>query len=230
MSSAFAEPFLEAARRLVLAVREVKNLYFIFIGGAGSLHVPGTTGITTVDDPDFLVAYRRAIADSESHTVYLETRLGPMGAPLRNYRNARKAAHLGEDTEETRSFIEKHEEKAKTEDFALEFIQAARAIFMFFDGNTSFSWSFVSPPPLYRPGTRTGSYETTVDTVPLVGPQTSNNIFEKRLTGISAPDLAIVVADEAESQAHKHLHWTASGDLSNDEPGPIYGAIARMKS
>lgn len=219
------EPFVEVARRIILAVKEVKDLYFIFVGGAGSLHVPGTIGVCTIDHPDFLVAYRRAIADSEAHTSYMEERLGHMGVSLRQFRNARKAERLGEATEETRTFIDKYEEHAKSEDFALDFIQAGRTTFMFFDGNTSFSWSFVSPPPLFRSGTRTGSYKVALDDVPLVGPQTTDNLFEGRLTGISAADLAIAVTDEAERKTHKHLHWTASGDLSDDKPAPSYKTL-----
>ncbi|KAH7017971.1 uncharacterized protein B0I36DRAFT_388279 [Microdochium trichocladiopsis] len=223
--SSLYRSFIEVVRRIVLAVRQVENLYFMFIGGAGSLHVPGTTGICTADDPDFLVAYRRAIADSEAHTSYLVERLGPMGSALREFRTARVAERQGQATEETRAFIDDYEEKARSQDFALEFIQAVRTTFMFFDGNTSFSWTFVSPPPLYRPGTRTGSYEVAVDDVPLTGQKVSDNMFEGRLTGITAADLAIAVADESERKAHKHQHWTASGDLSDDKPTSIFKTL-----
>ncbi|KXJ87812.1 hypothetical protein Micbo1qcDRAFT_178883 [Microdochium bolleyi] len=224
------KPFIEVVRRLILAVREVKNLYFIFIGGAGSLHIPGTIGTCTVDHPDFFVAYRRAIADSEAHTSYMEERLGHMGDALRKFRNARMAERRGEATEETRSFIENYEAEAKSRDHALDFIQAGRTAFMFFDGNTLFDWTFVSPPPLYRSGTGTGSYAVAVDDVPLTGSQTTDNMFEGRLTGITAPDLAAAVADEAERRSYKGQHWTVSGDLSDDRPMSSYRTIDQLGS
>ncbi|KAJ1329851.1 hypothetical protein MN608_06587 [Microdochium nivale] len=223
------KPFVEVVRRLVLAVKEVKDLYFVFIGGAGSLHVPGTTGVCAADHPDFFAAYRRGVADSEAHTTYMEERLSHMGAVLRRFRDARLAARRGKATDETRAYIAAHEEKAESSDHAFDFIQAARTVFMFFDGNTSFSWTFVSPPPLYRPGTRTGSYEVAVDDLPLVGPQTTDNLFEGRLTGITAPDLAIAVADEAERRAYKGLHWTASADLSDDKPASSYKSLDQIR-
>ena len=115
--------------------------------------------------------------------------------------------------------------KARSNDHATDFIKAARTSFMFFDGNTSFPWTFLSPPPLYRSGKRAGKYEIEVNTVPLKGPQKTDNIFEGRLTGIAASDMAIAIADEAENRAHLGLHWTVSGDLSDDAPAPSYVKI-----
>lgn len=215
-------PFMEVARRLILAVKKAETPYFLFIGGAGSLHVPDTFGVCTVDHPDFFVAYRRAIADSHAHTSYMEERLGHMGVSLREFRNARLADREGRATKETRDFIETYEQKAKSNDHATAFIKAARTSFMFFDGNKSFPWTFLSPPPLYRSGKRTGKYEVEIDTVPLKGPQKTDNFFEGRLTGITASDMAVAIADEAESREHLHLHWTASGNLSDDTPAPSY--------
>lgn len=218
-------PFMEVARRLILAVKFAETPYFIFIGGAGSLHIPGTIGVCTVDHPDFFIAYRRAIADSHAHTSYMEERLGHMGVSLREFRNARLAEREGNATEKTRDVIETFERKARSNDHATDFIKSARTSFMFFEGNTSFPWTFLSPPPLYRSGKRTGRYEIQLDTVPLKGPQKTCNFFEERLTGVTAFDLAVAIADEAEGRQHRHLHWTVSGDLSDDSPAPSYVTI-----
>jgi putative NADH-flavin reductase len=73
-------PFLETVRKLIIAYKVSPASYFLFVGGAGSLHVPGTS-ICCVDHPDFFLAYRRAISTSLTHTAYMEERLGTM-APL----------------------------------------------------------------------------------------------------------------------------------------------------
>ena len=41
---------------------------------------------------------------------------------------------------------------------------------MFFEGNQSFQWTFASPPPMYRPGERTGSDKVQEDVLPLDPP------------------------------------------------------------
>lgn len=210
---------------MILAVKIAGTPYFVFVGGAGSLHVPGTVGLCTVDHPDYFIAYRRAIADSHAHTSYMEERLGHMGVSLREYRNARLAEKEGNATEKTRDVIEKFEENARSNDHASDFIKSVRTSFMFFDGNTSFPWTFLSPPPLYRSGKCTGKYKVQLDTVPLKGPLMTDNIFEGRLTGITASDLAVAIADEAERREHLNLHWTATGDLSDDTPAPSYVRI-----
>ena len=200
------------------------------MGGAGSLHVPGTVHICAVDHPDFFVAYRRALADSEAHTCYMEERLGPLGSSLRKLRNARIAEREGRATDETRKFIEDYEKNVSIHDAASEFIQAGRTSYMFFDGNAAFRWTFVSPSPLYRPGKRTGQYQITIDEVPLKGEPVSENIFDGCLTGISVADLAIAIADEVEAQQYIGKHWTAIGDLSDDTPTAIYLQLDVAKS
>ncbi|KAJ3540332.1 hypothetical protein NM208_g5114 [Fusarium decemcellulare] len=195
------------------------------VGGAGSLHLPHENDICVADSKDFFLAYRRAIADSHAHVTYMEERLGPMGGILRTYRNARLALLAGassnEDLDAARAIVDDYEANVK-QDRASEFIKAARASYMFFDGNTSFNWTYVSPSPLYRPGKRTGSYEVTIHNLPLKGEPRGDNLLDGRLTGISAADLAIAIADEVETQQHRFEHWTASADLSDDTPAPSY--------
>ncbi|KAJ2901608.1 nad-dependent epimerase dehydratase [Zalerion maritima] len=218
-------PFIESVRKIILAVKRAKVGYFVMVGGAGSLHVPGGDGICVADSKDFFLAYRRAIADSHAHVTYMEERLGPLGASLRAYRNARLALRSGGGDEDgkaaARTAVEAFEAKIK-QDPAGGFIKAARASYMFFDGNTSFDWTYVSPSALYRPGKRTGHYEVTIDDLPLRGEPKGDNALDGRLMGVSAADLAIAIADEVESRRYKYQHWSATSDLSDDTPAPSY--------
>lgn len=218
-------PFVESIRKIVLAVKRAAVDYFIMIGGTGSLHVPHEN-TTVVDSKHFWLAYRRGLADSNAYVSYMEQRIGPMASSLRAYRNARLALNgAGESSEEeraaARATVEEFESPAKGEP-ALDFIKAARATYLFFDGNTSFNWTFVSPSALYRPGKRTGSYEVTIDDLPLKGEPKGDNPLDGRLTGISVADLAIAIADEAETRKYQYKHWTATGDLSDDTPAPAF--------
>ncbi|KAJ4296319.1 hypothetical protein N0V90_006364 [Kalmusia sp. IMI 367209] len=214
-------PFLETVRKIILAVKLSPVKYFLFVGGAGSLHIPGTPECC-VDHPDFFMAYRRAIATSEAHIAYMEERLGIMGTALRAYRNARIAEREGRATPEDEKAIAAYEAGIRVKDRATDFIKAGRTAYMFFDGNTSFRWSFVSPSALYRPGVRTGKYEISVDDMVLVGEEQGGSIFEGRLTGISVADMAIAIADEVEGEKLVGKHWSAWGDISEDKPAPAY--------
>ncbi|KAJ4157053.1 hypothetical protein NW754_008695 [Fusarium falciforme] len=218
-------PFIEAVRKIILAVKKAKVGYFVMVGGAGSLHIAHEDDLCVADSKDFFLAYRRAIADSHAHVSYMEDRLGPMGGGLRRYRNARLVLRNSDASDDeikaAKATVDEYEEGVK-QDRASDFIKAARASYMFFDGNTSFNWTFVSPSPLYRPGKRTGSYEVTIHNLPLKGKPKGENRLDGRLTGISAADLAIAITDEVESQKHKYQHWTATADLSDDTPAPSY--------
>jgi putative NADH-flavin reductase len=215
-------PFLETVRKIVLAYKRSACSYFLFVGGAGSLHVPGTQD-SCVDHPDFFLAYRRAISTSLAHIAYMEDRLGIMGTSLRRYREARIAEREGRQSDEDDDVIAEYEKQIKEKDQASDFIKAGRTAYMMFDGNESFRWSFVSPSALYRPGKRTGSYQISVDDMILKGEQQDGkDIFEGRLTGISVSDMAIAIADEIEQQKLVYKHWSAWGDISEDKPAPSY--------
>ncbi|KAM5355042.1 hypothetical protein ACJ41O_001688 [Fusarium nematophilum] len=216
------QPFLEDVRKIILAVKESKIPYFIMVGGCGSLNMPGSHYQTCSESKDFWLAYQRAIADSQAHATYMESRFGPI-EPLRKYREARIKLLKGTADDATRTFLEEHEKYMVENDKALKFITACRTSFMFFDGNTSFKWTFVSPPPMYRSGTRTGSYEIVFDELPLKAPAkgTDAGKLDGRLHGISAADLAAAIADEAEGQAKAGKHWTAYGDISDGKVGPV---------
>ena len=216
-------PYLETVRKIILAVKLAEVKYFVMVGGAGSLHVPGDPyGDCLVDNKHFFLAYRRDLSDSHAHVTYMEERLGPMGSNLRKYRNARAALREDKATPDQLAFIEEYEGKTREKDPALEFIKAGRTSYMFFEGNNSFRWTYVSPSPLYRPDARTGKYRVVVDDVPLKDcPAASENPLDGRLTGISVADLSIAIADEIEKQQYAGKHWTAVGELL-DVPGPSY--------
>lgn len=214
-------PYVEVVRKLILAVKLANIKYFVFVGGAGSLMVPETHE-SLADYPNFFLSYRRQMAESNAHVQYMEDRLGPIGDDLRLYRNARLATKSGTATTMDLHMIQTYEESIRKKDQASDYIKAGRATLLFFEGNTSFRWTFVSPSPLYRPGPRTGNYEITIDYVPLKGVQNKENILDGRLTGISAADLAVAIVDEIESPQLLHKHWTASADLTNDIAYPCY--------
>ncbi|KAL2825818.1 hypothetical protein BDW59DRAFT_179792 [Aspergillus cavernicola] len=214
-------PFIEVVRKLILAVKVASVKYFVFVGGAGSLVVPGTHE-SLADYPGFFSAYRKQIAESDAHVRYMEERLGPLGNALRSYRNARLADKAGIATAADVDTIKTYEKAIRQSDRASDYIKAGRAALLFFEGNVSFPWTFVSPSPLYRPGPRTGRYEVMLDYVPLKGEQKGEGVLDGRLTGISAADLGVAIADEIENQRLMHKHWTASGDLSDDTLYPSY--------
>ncbi|KAI3550422.1 hypothetical protein CABS01_13480 [Colletotrichum abscissum] len=220
-------PFIEMIRKIILAVKRAKTGYFVMVGGTGSLHVPHEDGVCVADSKDFFLAYRRGIADSHAHVTYMEERLGPIGQALRLYRDARlllkEDRGSTDEKEAARETINAYEAQLKAQqDASSSFIKAARASLMFFEGNTSFDWTYVSPSALYRPGRRTGRYEITISNLPLKDGPDGDSPLDGKLLGISAADLAIAISDEIESRKHKQQHWTATGDLTDDTPAPSY--------
>ncbi|KAH7000692.1 hypothetical protein EDB80DRAFT_765846 [Ilyonectria destructans] len=218
------KPFLELTRKIIIAAKEAKIDYFIMVGGCGSLHIPGQRFQTCSESKLFWLWYRRGIADSHAHVTYMEERLGSMGSSLRKYRNSRQQALKGCADDISRKLIQDYEQAVMNKDDALDFVTAGRTSYMFFDGNTSFKWTFVSPPALYRSGIRTGSYETIIDELPVKPPRegTDPNVLDGRLCGISSADLAIAIADECEAQKMVSVHWSAYADMSDDTPVPSY--------
>ena len=217
-------------RKIIVAVKAARVGYFIKVGGYGSLQLPGQTLQTCLESKDWWLAYRRGIADSEAHVVYMEERLGSLGSSLRSYRQARlhvKSGSDGGDNAAAQRTIEEYEAAVQQNDKALTFVTACRTSYMFFDGNTSFRWSFVSPSALYRPGKRTGHYEVVFDEIPLkpAGNNGSGESLDGRLHGITASDLAIAIADEVEWKEKTFRHWSAFGDLSDDTPTSSYTTL-----
>ncbi|KAL6250267.1 hypothetical protein RBB50_002568 [Rhinocladiella similis] len=214
-------PFLETLRKIVLASRAAKVSYFIMLGGCGSLYLPGTdTHICAVDSPTFWLAYWRHIASSPAHISYMESRFGSALADgVRAYASARQAWKEGRDTPEARFVRDTHETNiALGEGGAKPLITACRTSFMFFDGNTSFDWTFMSPPAMYRSGAKTGKYEVQLDYLPIKGDPNDGGELNGRFEGISTFDLALAIADEAETRNMKGKHWTAWAEIDNEKP------------
>lgn len=233
-------PFVETTRKIVLAVRRAKVPYFIMVGGCGSLYLPGQQDDTACDSRKWWLQYRRGIADSEAHVQYMEERLGHLGTSLRSYRNARLARKNGKATEEDEKTIAEYEHNVLHGDYSSTFVKSCRTTYMFFDGNQSFRWSFLSPSALFRPGgnlfkniillilERTGEYVAHDDHIPLSGG--TGDLEKDKLLGISIADFAIAIADEAETEDHVFQHWTVTGSLEDDTPTPSYVTLDSVKA
>ncbi|KAK0269728.1 hypothetical protein LTR35_014620 [Friedmanniomyces endolithicus] len=220
--------FVETVRRVVIAAKHSHLQYFLTIGGTGSLYLddPSISHETAADSRPFWLAYRRATADSEAATYHMEERIGfgsPMSRGMPDYRSARQALRSdpGGLTPADRKAIDETEKMVMEGPDPIPDIPiAARATYMFFEGNTTFPWSFVSPPAKYLPGPRTGKYEVHIDRVPLA-PESertkgSENEFDGRLLGISVADLAVAIVDEVEKREKIGKHWSAVAELPGE--------------
>ncbi|EMC92925.1 hypothetical protein BAUCODRAFT_114956 [Baudoinia panamericana UAMH 10762] len=228
--------FVETTRRLVIAAKAAQLTYFISIGGTGSLFLgPEYPYQTAADSREFWLAYRQATADSEAATYHMEERIGfgsPVAKMMREYRDARSAVKAGRASEDQKRVI-KEVEKGVLEgpDPVPDLPLAARAGFMFLEADTSWRWSFVSPPGKYMPGPRTGKYQVVIDQVPFAPVEgkaggEGGNAFEGRLLGISAADLAVAMVDEIEKPEKVHKHWSAVAELpAEQERVPSYARL-----
>lgn len=199
------------------------------VGGTMSLHLPTASGpyATAADSRDFWLSYRRAVADSECATQHMVDRMGPgaMSDGARAYRNARIALREGKASEDERKVIKQVEDQVLTaEQWLPDLPLAARAAWMMFEDNESFKWTFVSPPPRFRPGPRTGKYDVFIDDVPLLEKAKEKlpdaNEFDGRLLGVSAADLAVAMVDEMEKREKTGKHWSAVSEWNDDKPYP----------
>jgi hypothetical protein len=213
------ESHVETTRKIVIASEAAKINYFVQIGGTASLEIPGEPYTTAADSREWWLAYRRAGADSEVATLHMEARFppGPIADAVRAYRNARIALKEGKATAEHHEAIKQTEDPILHGDaFVHDLPLAARMGFMMFEGNTSFKWTFVSPPAMYLAGKRTGRYTVWIDQVPMAekaeAGSVDGNKFEGRLLGISPADLAVAIADEVEGRELAGKHWSAVSD------------------
>jgi len=71
---------------------------------------------------------------------------------------------------------------------------------MLFEHDTTYDWSFFSPPAGMYPGKRTGKYALGGNELPMNG---------ARFAGISIEDVAVALVDELETPRHTRRHWTA---------------------
>lgn len=162
----------------------------------------------------------------------MEERLGPLGTGLRKLRIARQNWRAGKTTEEEEKFQREYLQAAFDSDYSSTFVKAARTTFMFFEGNTSWPWSYASPPALYRPCAGGEEYTISEDLLPLTDKPNPNMYqgwygddpkdIESRLKGISNIDFSRALVDDAEQRFGMHKHWTATTPLADDTPYPSY--------
>ncbi|KAK7203669.1 hypothetical protein BZA70DRAFT_312313 [Myxozyma melibiosi] len=192
--------------------------YLIAIGNSGSLIVPGTDGIHAVDYEPFWIEYVRSMAQSRSHVLFWKEKYPDMSQTVEVYRTAVLAWKGPGATLEQMEVMKTYEDQIANIDH--DFIRACTTCYLFFDGNESFDWTFISPPAMYGPGKRTGEYDVHLENyLPL--PEEEGGL----LPGISAPDLAIALADEVERKGMKWTHWTLTGSQRDDAPAVIYPKI-----
>ena len=150
------------------------------------------------------------MADSEPHTKYTEERLHPIGEGLRRLRNAR---------------IARRENRATKRRFRLWQQMIRALLFELHDPRIySLTGSYISNGllrvhhPCIGLEKRTGNYRVGEDVLPLypVGPDSVN--LEGWLLGITVEDMAVAIADNAETQANAGKHWTVVGSLEDDTP------------
>ncbi|KAF6817236.1 nad-dependent epimerase dehydratase [Colletotrichum plurivorum] len=183
---------------------KLQGALLFMAGGAGSMLVRDTPFVTAADDPSFFYAYVRDATVREAYVDHAQEWAGEDAVHLKKAREALLAEETGKGTPGTRQLLNAvYENMFHMDGHVVDFITGARATFIFFGGNNSLKWTYMSPPPLYRPGRRNGSYEIAVDVMPLklAGPHNEGDaIFDGRLHGIALPDIAIAVADEAETK------------------------------
>ncbi|HET8726079.1 MAG TPA: NAD(P)H-binding protein [Alphaproteobacteria bacterium] len=128
-----------ATARALLAGSARTGVRLLVVGGAGSLIVPGSGGTAAIDDPRFVPAEWRAIA------------------------------------------------QASTDQFEVCLADDAA------------DWTYLSPPALLAPGTRTGTYRLGTDEL-LVDADGNS--------AISMEDFAVALLDEAERPRHRRTRFT----------------------
>ncbi|WP_319411618.1 NAD(P)H-binding protein [uncultured Cohaesibacter sp.] len=181
----------EGTRRIIKAFRDAKGKYLMYVGGAASLFVK--PGLQMFDDPRFPRWYFGV-----QPAVHLRW-LGDITGEGFFYDAAARKESGEIQPGQSDSVLEECVKNWKQ----VPLLEGCRIALDLFEGRNDFSWSFLSPPWLYRPGTGSGRYELSVDYM----------IFEKGVpTGIAVPDLALALADEVENQALIHKHWTLYGE------------------
>lgn len=203
------------------------------IGGAGVLLMPDKPFVTATDDPRFYDAFIRGQIDSEAYVAHCKEWAGDEANMLEEARRAWLLEQSGDGSAQTRAVLAAADRIFDMKGPVVSFHTGGRATATFFDGNTSFKWTYMSTPPLYRPGKRTNSYEGSFDVLPLksskrtaASPGTDDlSIFEGRLHGIALADMALAVAEEAEGQEKIWKHWCPFVPDLDDTIGPVYVKI-----
>src|SRR5271170_5301253 len=153
------------------------------IGGTGTLSIPGKPFDTAIDSEQFWIAYFQHAADSDAYISYAEARFPKFATLLHRYKDIRLEPPDSLD-EEDHEFLKEMAQFAKSRVTQSHFIMACRASLLFFEGNSEFNWTFLSPPPGFKPGAKTGKYVVGENAVlPVDGDQEPP--WEGRLMGIT---------------------------------------------
>ena len=92
-------------------------------------------------------------------------------------------------------------------------ILESRVALHLYEGITTKSWSFLSPPWLLRDkGIRTGRYQAYVDSH---APGTPAHVGIGK--GIYNEDMAVAIVDEVETNKFAFCHWTCTGTIDLKE-------------
>ncbi|MFH0727656.1 MAG: NAD(P)H-binding protein [Pseudomonadota bacterium] len=161
---------MEGTRLIIAAVKQTGIKRFLFVGGAGSLYI--APGIQLADDLNVM----RKMLDS---------------APPEMKAWAMSATNMPlSSADDYDRFMELH----------LDIVPAAfRMAFLLFEHDTSFNWTFLSPPAGLMPGERTGRYQICGEELPMEGDVPA---------GISMEDLSVAIVDEMENPKLTRRHWS----------------------
>lgn len=188
---------VEAAWRIKRAFKAViPEAYFLNVGGASSLWTP--RGFQMFEEPGWPHWFFNA--GSPAHWRRLH---GYSGLDVFREMAEQREAILADPSKDPYSnFTGEAIEKWYREISAIFGKgMGGRAQFEYFDCDRSFRWSFVSPPWLLGLPEISGTYRTTIDTLP---------VENGHPAGISVPDLALAIADVVEQQDRVHQHWSAA--------------------
>ena len=181
---------VEGTRRIIKAFKEAEAGYLMYIGGVSSLYV--RPGVKMLDDDRFPqwyfgtapAAFLRWLGSITGQQVFTDSAV------------RREQGKLGPD--ELDPAVSEFVKSAPVPPL----IEGCRVALDLFEGRSDFSWSFLSPPWLYRPGPGSGTYHLGIDYMPF---------GNGRPLGINVPDFALAVVDAVEKKAFVHKHWTVSG-------------------
>jgi len=201
------------------------------VGGTGSLSIPNKPFETAVDSPDFWLAYFQQAADSDAYLGYAQARFPKFALMLHRYRDIQSRPKNDEVNEEDRQFLDKMVRFSKSRVKESYFIIACRASLLFFEGNTAFNWTFLSPSPGFKPGPKTGKWVIGEDAVlPVDGSQDAP--WEGRLLGITITDICAAIGNECEMRMMAGRHrtlWTPKEDAVDIPMKEIYGHLSELE-
>lgn len=189
---------VEAAWRLKRAVKQAGSPYLVFVGGVGSLWTQ--RGVQMMDDPWWPDWYFNTSTPAYMRHLQDMTHIGAFGlvASEREMMDANgEPPHAPFRNEEARGFM-------AALGAGHELAQGLRAAFEIYAEDRTFAWTFASPPWCLMHGPRTGSYTIIRHDLPLI---------DGVPAGIAVTDLAVALADEAESRNLPFEHWSASTAL-----------------